>query len=147
MGPGRAAGCLAPPAGHPVSLVSAYHLNYSFPYPMSNIISLCTNVPTYCDDRKRPMPPLRWGETSDALHLVLQAGAGRSRRLGRDGPAGCWLDCTLHFFFSTRSQCIHSAQEVKFFQNEWVNNISSPLSKIPLNYGGDGGCFLFFPPP
>ena len=24
-------------------------------------------------------------------------------------------------------------------QNEWVNNISSPLSKIPLNYGGDGG--------
>jgi len=31
-------------------------------------------------------------------------------RLGRDGPAGCRLDCTLHFFFSTRSQCLHSAQ-------------------------------------
>ena len=32
------------PAGHPVSLVSAYPLTYTFPYLLSAIISLCTNV-------------------------------------------------------------------------------------------------------
>jgi len=35
------------PAGHPVSLVSACPVTYTFPYPMSNVISLCTNVPIY----------------------------------------------------------------------------------------------------
>ena len=34
------------PAGHPVSLVSAFPLTYTFSYLLSCIISLCTNVPT-----------------------------------------------------------------------------------------------------
>src|SRR4030042_4294546 len=35
------------PSSPPVSLVLAYPLIDTFPYPMSIIISLCTNVPIY----------------------------------------------------------------------------------------------------
>jgi hypothetical protein len=42
-------------AGHPVSLISVFPLTYTFPYLLSCIISLCTNVPISLTNSK-PVP-------------------------------------------------------------------------------------------